>query len=146
MSAMWSLPAGFLSSSCMMSQGWRKCFKWDKIVCCCVLVSPAVWHVGLKKVGVNTRLALTAWENNPVTLSSTVWTVRQRGQLAGWGWMYICVCVGIWVYMCVSLSLCVCVILRGRRSSCGSQRATLFPSQQEGRALSICCLHSHTHI
>lgn len=44
---------------------------------------------------------------------------------------------GIWVY--------ACVILRGQRSGYGAHKARLFPRQQEGRALSICCLHSLQH-
>ena len=83
------------------------------------VVSPARVIHGFKKICLNSRLTLTAWENNlpdyhPASSRPLRKTAARRGQLASWVWMYICVYVGI----CICTS--VCVILRGQRSSCGS--------------------------
>lgn len=98
--------------------------------------SPCCVTRGFKK---NHSHSLTAWKNNGVCgpdchshllpLCGTP-KVNEDSWLAGWQWMYICIRVWRYLSLCVCLSLCV--ILKGQSSSCGSQRATLFPSQQEG--------------
>lgn len=102
--------------------------------------SPCCVTRGFKK---NHSHSLTAWKNNGVcgpdchshllSPPASVWDSKsQWGQLAGWMTVdvYLHTCVKVSEFVCVCLSLCV--ILKGQSSSCGSQRATLFPSQQEG--------------
>lgn len=102
--------------------------------------SPCCVTRGFKK---NHSHSLTAWKNNGVcgpdchshllSPPASVWDSKsQWGQLAGWMTVdvYLHTCVKVSEFVCVCLSLCV--ILKGQSSICGSQRATLFPSQQEG--------------
>lgn len=101
--------------------------------------SPCCVTRGFKKITVTLSQPEKTMESvgPTVTLTSSLLLplcgtpkVNEDSWLAGWQWMYICIRVWRYLSLCVCLSLCV--ILKGQSSSCGSQRATLFPSQQEG--------------
>lgn len=101
--------------------------------------SPCCVTRGFKKVTVTLSQPEKTMESvgPTVTLTSSLLLplcgtlkVNEDSWLAGSQWMYICIRVWRYLSLCVCLSLCV--ILRGQSSSCGSQRAMLFPSQQEG--------------
>lgn len=110
---------------------------------------------GFKKVRVNSRLALTAWENNPVCppdchshlLSVSVWD-SPSARTAGWLWMYICVCVCryLGLCVCVSLSLCVCdpKEVRGQAVVHREPRCSP-PNRKGGHCPYAVFTHTHSH-
>lgn len=115
---------------------------WNGVGGAPCVVSPAEWHMGSEKSewipnSLSQPEKTSPSARPPLTRSSSLAlrkSISRGGQLAGWPWTRICLHEGIWVY--------ACVILRGQRSGYGAHKARLFPCQQEGRALSICCLHS----